>query len=106
MEPASKRQAQCRELITIALILGLLCIPMLRVSQAASPAPAKAKWKILHIMSYHAPWEWTDNQFNGFKEVLKDLEIEYKVLQMDAKRRNSSEWKTYIGEEAKKLIDT
>ena len=43
--------------------------------------PAK-KFKILHIMSYHSTWEWTDNQFNGFKEALTDLNIEYKVFQM------------------------
>jgi ABC-type uncharacterized transport system substrate-binding protein len=57
-------------------------------------------------MSYHAPWEWTDNQLNGFKDGLKDLDIEYKVLQIDAKRRNSPEWKVYIGQEAKELIET
>ena len=30
-------------------------------------------------MSYHSPWEWTDEQFNGFKDPLKDLNIEYEV---------------------------
>jgi ABC-type uncharacterized transport system substrate-binding protein len=67
---------------------------------------AKTKWKILHIMSYHSQWEWTDNQLNGFKDALKGLDIEYKVLQLDVKRRNSPEWKEYIGGEAKKFIDT
>src|SRR6266545_2472312 len=97
----SKRNGTSVALINITLIIGLLCSPMLRSSQAESPGRAKAKWKILHIMSYHAPWEWTDNQLNGFKDGLKDLDIEYKVLQIDAKRRNSPEWKVYIGQEAK-----
>jgi hypothetical protein len=29
--------------------------------------------KILHIMSYHSPWKWTDDQFNGFKAALKGV---------------------------------
>lgn len=93
-------------LVKIMLMVGLLVSPMVRDSQAESPRTTKPKWKILHIMSYHSPWEWTDNQFNGFKDALKNLDIEYQVLQMDVKRQNSPEWKKYIGEEAKKLIET
>jgi ABC-type uncharacterized transport system substrate-binding protein len=93
-------------LVKIMLVIGLLVSPMVRYSQAENTRVTKAKWKILHIMSYHSPWEWTDNQFNGFKDALKDLDIEYRVLQMDTKRQNSMGWKQYIGEEAKQLIDT
>jgi ABC-type uncharacterized transport system substrate-binding protein len=67
-------------------------------------APASKKWKILHIMSYHMPWEWTESQFNGFKTPLKDLEIEYQVFQMDTKRHNSAEWKEEAGKKARELV--
>ena len=64
------------------------------------------KWKILHIMSYHSPWKWTDDQFGGFQYALRGLDIEYKVFQMDTKRKSTLEWKEGIGKEARALIDT
>lgn len=64
-----------------------------------------ARFRILHIMSYHSPWEWTDDQLNGFKEALKGLDVEYKVFQMDTKRRSTREWKEKVGREARELID-
>ena len=63
-------------------------------------------WKILHIMSYHSPWLWTDDQFDGFKTALKGLDIEYKVFQMDTKRNSSAEWKEYAGKQARDLIES
>ncbi len=74
-------------------------------TKAGSMAQTPAKWKILHIMSYHSPWQWTDDMFNGFKEQLKGLDIEYKVFQMDTKRKSSEEWKQKVGKEARDLID-
>jgi ABC-type uncharacterized transport system substrate-binding protein len=64
------------------------------------------KFKILHVMSYHSPWKWTDDQFNGFKDALKGLDIEYKAFQMDTKRKSSEEWKKEAGRQARALIDT
>ncbi len=73
---------------------------------ATSPPPAQRRtFKVLHIMSYHTPWEWTESQFKGFKEALRDLDVEYKVYEMDAKRRSSPEWLNQAGLEARKLID-
>ena len=60
--------------------------------------------KILHIMSYHSPWRWTDGQFDGFKEVLKDLPVEYRVFQMDAKQFSSPEAKEQKAKEAMAMI--
>lgn len=74
---------------------------------AASPAWSSGKkFKVLHIMSYHSPWEWTDDQFNGFKDALKGLDIEYRVFQMDTKRQSTEAWKEKVGREARDLIDT
>lgn len=63
------------------------------------------KFKILHIMSYHSPWEWTDNQLKGFQEALKDVDIEYKIFQMDTVRKSDEKWKEEIGKKARELID-
>lgn len=72
---------------------------------AESRQPTHKKWKILHIMSYHLPWEWTVDQLEGFKSELKDLDIEYKIFQMDTKRRSGEKWKEKIGRQARELID-
>lgn len=74
--------------------------------QPASAEASKSKFKILYIMSYHSPWEWTDGQFNGFKSALKGLEVEYKVIQMDTKNNNTEEWKQQVAQEAKDLIES
>lgn len=73
------------------------------VEPAKEDTPTKL-YKIIHIMSYHSPWEWTDDQFNGFKDALKNINVEYKVFQMDTKRKSSEQWKEQIGKEARGLI--
>ena len=70
------------------------------------PAAAKAPVKVLHIMSYHSPWEWTDEQLHGFKDALVGVEAEYRVFQLDTKRKSTAEWKESIGREARQVIDT
>ena len=57
-------------------------------------------------MSYHSPWKWTDDQFNGFKEALKGVDIQYKVFQMDSKRNTSETHVQEVSRQAKELIDT
>lgn len=73
---------------------------------ASTPAAAQEKkHKILHIMSYHSPWRWTDGQLQGFKEGL-GVAAEYKVFQMDTKKNSAPEAKEAIGREARALIDS
>jgi ABC-type uncharacterized transport system substrate-binding protein len=88
-----------------AVLLGALLL----VTPAGLSVPgadaAKAKVKILHIMSYHSPWEWTDEQLRGFKEALA-VDAEYRIFQMDTKRKSSPEWKEKVAREARQLIDT
>ncbi|GIK42395.1 MAG: hypothetical protein BroJett011_62280 [Chloroflexota bacterium] len=79
--------------------------PQEQISEESVQAPAQ-KFKILHIMSYHSPWEWTDNQLNGFKAALKELDVEYKVIQMDTKGHSDEESKLKVAQEAKDLINT
>ncbi len=71
---------------------------------AESLSTPKTAWKVLHIMSYHSPWKWTDDQLSGFKDALQGLDIEYRVFQMDTKQRSKEEWKQEAGKEARRLI--
>lgn len=68
--------------------------------------PTSKKLKILHVMSYHSPWEWTDTLLSGFQSALTDLNIEYKIFQMDTKRNNSKSSITAKTQEARNLIDS
>lgn len=76
------------------------------ISDAVAADDPARKFKILHVMSYHSPWRWTDGQFNGFKEALKDIKAEYKVFQMDTKRNSSREAREKVGKEARALIES
>ncbi len=87
----------------MALATAFFCL----FTTVASPLWSSEKtFRILHVMSYHLPWEWTEDQFNGFREPLEGLNIEYKVFEMDTKRRSTDEWKDQVGQEARALIDT
>ncbi|MGE5607097.1 MAG: ABC transporter substrate-binding protein [Bacteroidota bacterium] len=70
---------------------------------ATANLPSK-NYKVLHIMSYHSPWEWTDTLFSGFQSALSDLNIEYQVFQMDTKRYSSESSIMAKTEEARNLI--
>ncbi len=72
----------------------------------ADETDAPRQFKILHIMSYHSPWRWTDWQWEGFKDGLGDVQAEYKVFQLDTKQYSTPEQIEKRSSEAKKLIDT
>ncbi len=74
-------------------------------SVAPRTPPTDRTFKVLYVMSYHTPWEWTDDQFQGFKDALSGLNVEYKVYELDAKRRSSKEWLEQAGKQARQLID-
>lgn len=61
-------------------------------------------WKILHVMSYHSPWKWTDDQFAGFQAALKDLEVDWQVMQMDTKRRSDEAFRQRAAAEVRETI--
>ncbi len=70
------------------------------------PVKPAGPFKVLHVMSYHSPWKWTDDQLQGFKEALQDLDMHYKVFQMDTKRHSSEQWKLKVGAEAGEIVET
>jgi ABC-type uncharacterized transport system substrate-binding protein len=78
---------------------GKIEIPAL---QNGKPSIHK-QFKILHVMSYHSPWEWTDNQFAGFQAALNGLNIQYYVMQLDAKRKSDEVLRQQI---TKEICDT
>ncbi|MBW2984316.1 hypothetical protein KY361_04330 [Candidatus Woesearchaeota archaeon] len=100
-----------KNLLVVLSLIGILIISGCTGGQkvtgeTTAPPPPEKTFKILHIMSYHAPWKWTDDQLQGFKDGLGDLNVEYKVFQMDTKRKSSEEWKQQVGKEARELIDS
>ena len=105
-------------LITIAIIV-IICIAFIGLKQTEEGQETELSatdgskveipnktFKILHVMSYHSPWEWTDTLFGGFKDALKELNVEYQVFQMDTKRYSTEEEKQQKGKEARALIDS
>lgn len=87
-------------LASFSLCLHFLSMPGL--AQEKSPAEPI---RILHVMSYHSPWRWTDGQFDGFKAGLGDVPAEYRVFQLDTKRWSSSEQKAERGKLARDLVE-
>ncbi|MGV3573486.1 MAG: ABC transporter substrate-binding protein [Ramlibacter sp.] len=81
-----------------ALIGALALLPL-----AAARAQAGKTFKILHVMSYHSPWRWTDWQLESFQQAL-GVPVEVKVFQMDTKRNSTPEAKERVGAEARALV--
>jgi len=91
----------------VSRILGaaMAALSMSAATAQSQDAPAPQRtFKILHVMSYHTPWRWTEGQLSGFKEGLGTA-AEYKVFEMDAKRNSSKEVVEAKGKEARALID-
>jgi len=63
-------------------------------------------FKILHVMSYHAPYEWTDELLRGFQEALADVDAEYNVFQMQTDLKSDEESKLAAGKAARELFES
>lgn len=97
-----KLEGITRRLSGIVWILFILHAPV----AFAGSAPGEKTFRILHIMSYHSPWRWTDGQLAGFKKGLGGLPAEFKVFQLDAKQNSSPESIRRKAQEAMQLIET
>lgn len=89
----------------IAAILAAILAVLSMCSVAADAQPPARPYRILHVMSYHSPWRWTDGQLQGFQEAMAGVPAEYRVFQMDTKRHSTPEAKEAAGREARALID-
>lgn len=80
------------------------------LAAALAPAAARAaeprRYRILHVMSYHSPWRWTDRQFEGFQESMAGVDVSYEVFQMDTKRQSGLEQIERKARQARALIDS
>jgi ABC-type uncharacterized transport system substrate-binding protein len=85
--------------------LAFLFFGVAQYAFAAATADGAKEFRILHIMSYHSPWRWTDRQLEGFQAELKGVRATYEVFQMDTKRNSSKEQKDKKGLEARALIE-
>jgi ABC-type uncharacterized transport system substrate-binding protein len=65
------------------ILVPLMCF----VSVLASAEPIR----VLHVMSYHSSWEWNKDQLNAFKSELNDLEVDYRIVELDGKRVSKKE---------------
>lgn len=69
------------------------------------PFKSATSFKVLHVMSYHSPWKWTDDQILGFQAATKDLDLDWRVMQMDTKRRSEEAYRKRIAGRIKEVID-
>jgi ABC-type uncharacterized transport system substrate-binding protein len=66
-------------MVLIAFVWSILLL--------GSPVVAQDEpFRVLHVMSYHPSWEWNIAQYQGFKDGLGDLDVEYRVVALDTKR--------------------
>jgi ABC-type uncharacterized transport system substrate-binding protein len=90
------------------IVVCLLSLAGLFVVSGSMAQPARnvaSPYRILHVMSYHSPWRWTDGQLDGFRTGLGDLPADIRVFQLDTKRQSDAVRKAQRGKEARALID-
>ncbi|MBQ2802409.1 MAG: hypothetical protein IJF07_00730 [Lachnospiraceae bacterium] len=77
------------------------------ISQETTPNEgiSEETYEVLHIMSYHEGWEWTEMQLQGFKDALADYNVEYTIEAMDCKNHADDSYRNAKAEELQKYID-
>ena len=88
----------------LSLSVSVLMFPAPALAEVAAQ-PAAAPTRILHVMSYHTPWRWTEGQLEGFKAGLGDVRAEYKVFELDTKRHSDARQKAERGKAARALVE-
>jgi ABC-type uncharacterized transport system substrate-binding protein len=73
------------KVIRISLVL-IVCTAFPLATIAEEPS-----YRILHVMSYHQSWKWNSEQLKGFKDGVGDLNVEYKIIELDTKRQSDPE---------------
>ncbi len=57
-------------------------------------APARAEpLRILHVMSYEGSWSWNQDQLRGFLEGFGPADLDLRIVELDARRRNDAQVK-------------
>jgi ABC-type uncharacterized transport system substrate-binding protein len=93
--------------IVVSSAVLYLILTFYRLPQSMKrTAPANAKtFRIMHVMSYHTPWQWTEDQVRGFKSGLGSLSYEYREFQMNSKAFSSRDELLRRGKEAMNEIE-
>lgn len=87
------------------LAASLLATATVLSAANCEAAAAEKTFRILHVMSYHTPWRWTEGQLAGFKEGLADLRAEFRIFEMDTKRNSAPAAIEKKAGEARQLIE-
>jgi len=96
------KRVRLMSITVVGLVWGLFVgSPMAEGQQSGATT-----LRILHVMSYHLPWEWNVDQLKGFKHGLNYPNVRFEVFQMDTKRNSSESWKQKTGEQARALIES
>ncbi len=89
----------------LGLLLAAAAALPARHVRAEPPSRPAGPFRILHVMSYHSPWRWTDGQLEGFRDGLGDVPVEIRVYQMDTKRNSTPVAMERAGREARAIIE-
>lgn len=93
--------------IRTSALISLLCGALIGAAPAladVSVQPDGTPTRILHVMSYHTPWRWTEGQLEGFKAGLGDVKAEYKVFELNTKNHSEAAQKDERGKAARALV--
>ncbi|KAF7599826.1 MAG: hypothetical protein CGU28_05700 [Candidatus Dactylopiibacterium carminicum] len=94
-----------RQFLAAVLIILPFASSVPTYAQDASQ-PAQQGFRILHIMSFNSPYRWTDAQLDGFKAGLgSDVKVEYKIYQLDTKRKSSPTEMAQTAREGRELVE-
>ena len=67
-------------LLGISMILGACVSESEQIESVSSVSQEtvvqEETFQVLHIMSYHEGWEWTEVQLQGFQDALSEYEVE------------------------------
>jgi ABC-type uncharacterized transport system substrate-binding protein len=92
-------------IVRIALALFLV-INLMAPAAGIQDTGTTVSFRILHIMSFHTPYVWSDGELSGFKQGFgTNPGVEYKVFQLDTKRQSLPLQQEHYGREARKLVE-
>ena len=95
---------KARVSILLAWCAALLMAATAAHAQWAVPTDGSPV-RILHAMSYHTPWRWTEGQLEGFKAGLGNIKAEYQVIELDTKRHSDALHKDERAKAVRALVE-
>lgn len=76
-----------------------------RASIDSPPATHRGPYRVLMVISYNIDWAaWSGAEYDAFRRALADLDVEYKVVELDALRDNNPKHIDARLDEARRII--